>query len=491
MLSLSKHNWLSGTLELSSKVRYGLTSRGIPRFRFVPYDRRFAPLAVGCSSRDLFYNVHAIVEPAPDGKTGTLVQNLGRPTLDTELEVLTATYAFDSQKDLRKFPSYTLHVPDCQGRTLLPPASTFHIDPPGCRDVDDSITIVPKEETPGTYEVSINIADVDAWVPSFSPLNAFARHRATSFYTPTGEVRVPMFPPDISEEGASLLPSSQPKPTVSLTILWTPGAMPEHRWFSLTATQTSKTYTYESAEDALRTSDSNITLLHKFVNDLDPSVKEDSHKWISTLMIYYNCVVARILREQKIGILRRSVSSPSKKETLASIQPLLADYPELKFLAFDSAEFCNADDKDVSHTGLNQEAYCYATSPLRRYADLVNQRILKDVLCGIIPQLDEPTLVEDLNRRQKQAKAFSKDLFYATALSTHSAGGVDGVVLCHSEKGLRIYVPSWSRIIRVRSLLASPPAPGSKVKISWYEEKAKVGWKEKIVFQIVSQTPSE
>ena len=56
-------DWIAGTLELSAKVRYGIGSRGIPLFRFVPYDTSIGPFAVGCSQRDLFHNVHAIVTP--------------------------------------------------------------------------------------------------------------------------------------------------------------------------------------------------------------------------------------------------------------------------------------------------------------------------------------------------------------------------------------------------------------------------------------------
>lgn len=36
--------WLGGILELTSKVRYGLTSRGAPLYRFIPYDKRYSPL---------------------------------------------------------------------------------------------------------------------------------------------------------------------------------------------------------------------------------------------------------------------------------------------------------------------------------------------------------------------------------------------------------------------------------------------------------------
>ena len=75
--------WIAGTLEVASKVRYGLTTRGCPIFRFVPYDKRYAPFAVGSSIRDFSTNVHVIIEPSEGGKTsmpkGSIVQLLGAP----------------------------------------------------------------------------------------------------------------------------------------------------------------------------------------------------------------------------------------------------------------------------------------------------------------------------------------------------------------------------------------------------------------------------
>ena len=190
MLALSKYNWLSGTLELTSKVRYGLSSRGVPIFRFIPYDKRFPPLAVGCSQRNLFSNIHAIVESAEapsnslELQKATLIKNFGQPNLLTEAHLLVATYAHDSRKELRKFPAYTLEDTPTTERTTLK-GYTFHIDPPGCRDVDDSITMIYKDTH---WEVAINIADVAETIQVDSPLDIHAKALATSFYTPEGKI---------------------------------------------------------------------------------------------------------------------------------------------------------------------------------------------------------------------------------------------------------------------------------------------------------------
>ena len=51
-----------GVLELASKYKYGLTSRGAPLYLFKPYDPAIPDHVVGCSHRDTTINQIAIVE---------------------------------------------------------------------------------------------------------------------------------------------------------------------------------------------------------------------------------------------------------------------------------------------------------------------------------------------------------------------------------------------------------------------------------------------
>ena len=71
MITRPKPSWIAGTLELASKVRYGLTSRGAPLYRFLPYDKQLPPMAVGCSARNLMYHVTALIEPSEASSTST------------------------------------------------------------------------------------------------------------------------------------------------------------------------------------------------------------------------------------------------------------------------------------------------------------------------------------------------------------------------------------------------------------------------------------
>ncbi len=492
-------DWISGTLELSAKVRYGIGSRGIPLFRFVPYDTSIGPFAVGCSQRDLFHNVHAIVtpnaanaanaEPSPQSSPSfrtllpkaTLVQNLGIPTNETNLQVLLAAYAYDGKKSLRlpKVAQQNIPSPLSEEFSKRPHVEgiTFHIDPPGCKDVDDSFSFLETKER--TWRVSINIADVSAWVKEGSEHDVKASERATSFYSPEGEALVPMFPREISE-GAASLRGSEPRPTFSLQFTWTPGApqpLTDFQWVEAMAT-THTSYTYDEADAAQAKGATHMSALKELSAELDPTnTEQTSHEWVQNMMILYNRKAGETLRQKGNGILRRH-SAPKA----AALAEWTAIDPSLSFLAYEAATFCLATAEDARHFGLSRpdictEAYAYASSPIRRYCDLVNQRILKGASAAV-----QQETVDALNRRQKQAKAFSRDLFFMGQLASE-VKIQGGLVLSNSEKACKVYVPAWKRCVKVRCIEAQPLV-GSRVSLEWLCDYQKPNWKEKIIFRM-------
>ena len=472
------NNRIAGTLELTSKVRYGLTSRGVPLFRFVPYDKRFGPMAVGCSQRNLFYNIHAIVEPSTTPQRqgelpkANIIQNLGEPTDESELKLLLTTYAYDSQKDLvaKRPPPPLAEEDDYTIRQTLR-GTTFHIDPPGCKDVDDSFTVHKISDTKWT--IAINIADVSSRVLEGSALDLEARRRATSFYTPAGDAIQPMFAREFSEDTFSLLPGKA-KPTLSLCFdveegAWLPANL---RWIS-TLTQTTLSYTYDEADKALGTSPE-LQVLQKITQ------APDSHVIVERLMIFYNEEAGKMLSSAGTGILRRQKDSAASRVQIPGV-------PE--FLFYESAEYCLPTADSVAHEALGLDAYAYASSPIRRYADIVNQRAIKAILLGKGPaQQAQQALVDEMNRRQKQAKAFQRDLFFMTTLSKDAAAAaVQGTVISvNSEKRkAKVWVPAWKTAIQVKNISADIK-PSAPVSIQWYENRQEARWKDKIVFKLLS-----
>jgi exoribonuclease R len=83
------------------------------------------------------------------------------------------------------------------------------LDPPGSRDLDQAVHLAARDG--GGYLVSYAIADVGSFVRLGGALDAEARRRGQTLYSP--DRRTPLHPPVLSEGAASLLPD-QLRPAV-------------------------------------------------------------------------------------------------------------------------------------------------------------------------------------------------------------------------------------------------------------------------------------
>jgi exoribonuclease R len=99
----------------------------------------------------------------------------------------------------------------------------------------------------------------------------------------------------------------------------------------------------------------------------------------------------------------------------------------LAVLANKSAQYCPANDPEPIHYGLKANIYCHASSPIRRYADLVNQRVLKAALIG--QNLDVQPDVRWMNERQTDLKRYERDLFLLDQITANAVGKITALVL--------------------------------------------------------------
>lgn len=88
-------------------------------------------------------------------------------------------------------------------RRDLRSTTTFTIDAPTSRDLDDALSVLPAEAD-GGLRVFVHIADVAAHLEPGSAVDVEARRAGTSVYLPDW-VR-PMLPPQLSEDALSLVP---------------------------------------------------------------------------------------------------------------------------------------------------------------------------------------------------------------------------------------------------------------------------------------------
>ena len=86
------------------------------------------------------------------------------------------------------------------------------IDPASSMDLDQAVHIAREDDG---FVVHYAIADVGHWVEPGSPIDAEAHRRGQTLYAPGA--RIPLHPPALSEDAASLLADGRPRPAV----LWT------------------------------------------------------------------------------------------------------------------------------------------------------------------------------------------------------------------------------------------------------------------------------
>lgn len=447
-----------GVLELASKYRYGLTAHGIPLYLFRPYDEALPEFIVGSKSRDTSHNQIALVDiptdvappPPPAKPRASLVRLIG-PVGDpiTEREGLLLHYCPTRHKATVIADTDTADA----GRTLELSAEkgwiTLHVDPAGCRDIDDAIAYHPATDT-----LAITIADAAAAVPAGSPTDETARAIGGTFYDLEGRAVIPMLPPAISEDSASLLPGQRRR---GLSLIMEPGK-PER--FALSWITVDHSFTYENFIGSAVADQLHIT------------GETDAHICIEKYMVHYNRAAAEFLQAHNAGVLR--VQSTATAEKVYSWPAALAH------LAKEAALYAPATDT-TGHAGLGLASYTHATSPLRRYADLINQRAIKTILAGAaaVATATDPTIIAALNVRAKANKRWTRDLTFLTHVTPGRVHEVE--IVWADPASRRAWVPAWSRLIRVRH---DPPADaeaGAAGRIQIFCDPTKRNWKQRIL----------
>jgi ribonuclease R len=178
-------------------------------------------------SRDRRAAVGDLVVVAPGGggdrrgsRRAVIARRIGRPQIARDvIEAFMVDRglrrSFDPAVEREARQAAAESASDLSGRRDLRALPTFTIDPAGARDFDDAVSAV--EASDGSWQVSVHIADVSAYVRPRSLLDREAYRRGTSVYVP-GAVE-PMLPRELSNGACSLVPDEDRfTVTVEMTI---------------------------------------------------------------------------------------------------------------------------------------------------------------------------------------------------------------------------------------------------------------------------------
>lgn len=323
-----------------------------------------------------------------------------------------------------------------EGRLDLTHLAALTIDAPETIDFDDALTVVALET--GGWEVGIHIADATAFIPLGSVLDLEARARATSLYLPTHTI--PMLPSVLSDD-VLCLREGETRAALSFLVQVDEYYEVRNTRMALTHVRVARRMTFDEVDtlietgsdadpwvgrlqtlyavadlrlEARRSADAMVLDIPEIKVHVEPdgcmriSRYENtsySRILVSEFMILANEVAGMQCAEHDAPVIYRGQERP---ETILSEDAYGGSerawsHAQRRFLRpayttlSPSPHFC-----------LGLRHYTQATSPLRRYTDILAHHQLKALMRGLSPPLARDTLamwVHDLESTMGNAKA--------------------------------------------------------------------------------------
>jgi len=283
-------------------------------------------------------------------------------------------------------------------RTTSSATHAFSIDDEETKDIDDVISITHEDDH---TIVTVYIAEPSYFVKENSTLDQEARKRGTSIYLP--DRTVPMFPPKLSKDKASLI-ANRERPALAYqakfdnqnniteTSIFQANLNVSHR---LSYTETNNILDdkshllneeisdLESVAKALRQTrlnngavelirpDIKIRVINNQVQIKPLHIDARSQLIVSEMMILANYIAAKYCFDNELPCIYRSQNAPDELPVQEdSYNPVL----------FEQTIKCLKKTKTTvhpsSHSGLGLDFYTQVTSPIRRYSDLIMEKQL-------------------------------------------------------------------------------------------------------------------
>lgn len=350
--------------------------------------------------------------------------DLGRNDIPTEFadHVLTEAEGTDQAKLLAD-----------DDRTDLTGLPTITIDDSETRDRDDALSI--ETSGSGTYRVGIHITDAGALIDAGSALDVEADRRMSSLYLP--EQTISMLPPAVSAGSGSLNPE-EAKAAVSVLVDITEDGGVGNWKVVKSAIRSDHALSYEEADSAIQDPShplhSELFTLHRLARSLraareaggalsldrdELSVKVDATGVISVKVVPRVAPARSLVEEYMIlcnsllaqYCVRNELPAPFRSQALPDMSDIVSQVPEgplRTFLMTRRLTAATVSVKPGRHGGLGIEAYTQATSPLRRYPDLLVQRQISHNLREPSTLYDEETVTSVAHRADMQIRQISR-----------------------------------------------------------------------------------
>jgi len=276
---------------------------------------------------------------------------------------------------------------------------TVTIDSATTLDIDDALSLALDRDK---ITLGIHITDAAHFVEPDSLLDREVRERSISLYFP--DRTIPMMPPVLSEGAASLV-AGEDRPVISVIACFNADCQLEDFEISPGIIRVKERLTYEDVDARILDEHSHENLMFRLASHLrtqrlgkgalifrDPEInvrvtkdktievslrdrEAYSEILVSEFMILANSLFANFMMDKGLPGIFRSQGPPSEKIEIKDEYDPVESYRCKKLLA--RRDFLT---KPAPHSTLGLAAYTAATSPLRRYTDLVVQRQIRGAL---------------------------------------------------------------------------------------------------------------
>lgn len=325
-------------------------------------------------------------------------------------KAVTATKEKLQEKPMEKYHDVILKNPKRFGRIIpIKEEYIFSIDPEGCVDRDDALSI--KRNTENDFQVSVYIANVWVWLDILK-LWSDIGNRVSTIYFP--DFKRPMLPTSIGETLCSLDENKEKFVFVMKFRVFRKEntykieGEPSLEQASVTV---SNNYVYEE-EGLLKNKE--YKMLREITGKLDKGIK-DSHEVVAYWMMQMNNYVAMKMKTREIGIFRTVKSKNIINDT--EIPKDVPSFIRIWEQQMSGSYVCCKE--DLQHEMLGLSEYVHFTSPIRRMVDLLNQiwwvlyevrppKIASSVQKFYKGQLDELNM---LNTKMKKIRRIQADSF--------------------------------------------------------------------------------
>lgn len=475
---------------------------------------------------------------------GRLIEVLGEPNVkNVDMLSVARTYGLEEefppevQAAVHKIP-LEISEKELDGRDDFRADTVVTIDAPDAKDLDDAICVKRKGSE---YVLYVHIADVSYYVKENSPIDREALKRGTSVYFP-GSV-FPMLPRELSNGICSLNPRRDRLTLSCIMNIDKRGRISSSR-ITKGVIRTVKRMDYDTVaaivegdrqaraenEDVCEMLDAakeladilyNVRLCNGSIEfDIpEPKITLDdngvctnvalyehkvSHMMIEEFMLAANRTVAETFDGLNVPFVYRIHENPPAEKQQAFIEYLST--LGINFNGGDSLDYSNLIEKvkntpneravsrvalrtmskakystkDSGHFGLAIRHYCHFTSPIRRYPDLQDHRIISEYIARHGKGMKRYTAIAEeaaLRSSIREQIALSAersviDIKKAEYMKKHVGEEFDGIVSSVTEWGIFVELPNCVEGLVRKELLGVDPLYDEKRRMILCGEKS-------------------